>query len=514
MSFRSIDKKAALRMLLLTGIISSLAAVKLFYLPGTGPFGSDGSFYVNAARNVQEGVGLKTNISMYHYGQTELPTRSRLIYPMWPLVAGYAARVIGLFPAINYLPPFFYICDLLLLYVIANRMAYRLGSRLTVVTPGHLMVLLLGLNPNFWLVTTYPYTEGLGFLFAFLSILTLDEGQQRWPVAMGVVCALSAALALLTRSQMVIVGLALILTVGWLALSTRRLVFAAAFAATYLSLFAFWYFRVEHVSGSAGIPLPAFSMWSEPESTVEFVRQRLSGVTTSFSPHRPYSYFASFGTVFLVPLIALPVAVAQWWRSRPRGFRIVPDSAMIVASVFIGLGTYAALNLFHHHERFLVPWLFGYRHSLPIVLAITVAVVYLLTLRRLTRVITLACLGVSVAWGSWVILDRVTSPRLQAPSAQERQLTAFLKADPEPPTIITVRAQHLSVYTHANIHWTECRTPADTTRRMLAVLPIDYVVVYATERECDFIDGLHDSLMIERTFGEGASAIYVLAKRQ
>jgi hypothetical protein len=513
MHFGKVENRTAVRILLLAGIIATLAAVKLSYLPGTGPFGLDGSFYVNAARNVQEGVGLKTNTSMYHYGQTELPTRSRLIYPMWPLVAGYTARVVGLFPSINYLPPLFYVLDLLLLYVIANRLAAYLGVLLNIVTPGHLMVLLLGLNPNFWLVTAYPYTEGLGFLFAFLSILALDEGQRRWPVAMGVACALFASLALLTRSQLVIIGLALLVTVAWLVLSTRRFVFPMAFSATYLVCFAFWYFKVHHVTGSPGIELPAFSMWSEPQSSVEFLCQRWSGVAASLALLQPYSYFAAFGAAFTIPVVALPLAAAKWWRSRPRRLSIHPGSAMAVAAVFTALGTYAALNLFHHHDRFFIPWLFGYRHSLPMILVIALSFVFLQSFHRFTRVVALVCVGLSIAWGAAQIMDRVSSPRLQAPSAPESQLIAFLESHPKPPTIVTARAQHLSVYTRSNLHWTECGTSNEITRRMLAALPIDYVIVYAAESECAFIDGLHDWLKIEHSFGEGASEIYVLAPR-
>ena len=134
----------AARLTLLAAILALVGSVKVWFGPGTGPFGVDGAYYVNVARNVQEGVGLKTSISMYHYGQLELPARSPQIYPVWPLLLGYTARLIGLFKAVDLLPKLFFFIDLILLYVLTNRIAARFGTERTlgeIVTPGHLLVL-------------------------------------------------------------------------------------------------------------------------------------------------------------------------------------------------------------------------------------------------------------------------------------------------------------------------------------------------------------------------------------
>ncbi|HVR41673.1 MAG TPA: hypothetical protein VMU84_21430, partial [Thermoanaerobaculia bacterium] len=123
---KAVDNRSAMRMLVLALILAALFGMKLAYLPGTGPYSLDGSFYVNAARNVEEGVGLKTNVSMYHRGNLVLPTRSRLIYPLWPLLLGYTGRAIGLVRAINVLTPLFYLIDLILLYVVVRRLQERM----------------------------------------------------------------------------------------------------------------------------------------------------------------------------------------------------------------------------------------------------------------------------------------------------------------------------------------------------------------------------------------------------
>ncbi|HVR38382.1 MAG TPA: hypothetical protein VMU84_04750, partial [Thermoanaerobaculia bacterium] len=75
------------------------------------------------------------------------------------------------------------------------------------------------------------------------------------------------------------------------------------------------------------------------------------------------------------------------------------------------------------------------------------------------------------------------------------------------------KAQHLSVVTHANVYWTECKTPRATTRLMLEKLPVDYVIVYDFERRCEFVRGLGGLLVERAAFGEGADRIHVVGRR-
>jgi hypothetical protein len=506
---QEIDSRRAARILLLTAILAILAGFKLAYLPRSGQFGFDGSFYVNVARNVQEGAGLRTSISMYHYGELELPTRSRLIYPLWPLLLGYVARIVGLYNAVNFLPPLLYLCDLLMLYAIVNRMA----KTQWIVTPGHLFVLLIGMNGNFFGATSYPYTEALGFFFALASLLVLDAAFTRsgWYAPLA---ALLAGAALLTRSQLVIVGAALLITVAWIAIcSRRRIAFAAAAFAVYSAFVAFYYFGITRLEGSPNVVIaPPFRMWNPTSGADAFLRERLQGIAASLSPTGGYSFFASFGPVFLLPLVALPVAAVRWWRQRT--FCIRPESALIAACALVGVATFASLNLFHHIADFFIPWVFGFRHGLPMLFGIAAAAVYLIGAGRVTRVIALVCIVASIVLSGVRLVDRVTTSRPVSPTPSEWRLFAWLEAQRPRPTIITDRAQHISVYTHANIHWTECRTPPETTRAMLAKLPVDYVIVYASGRGCRFIDGLQDALEIRRSFDAGGEPIIVLGRRR
>ncbi|HEX2061557.1 MAG TPA: hypothetical protein VHK90_12525 [Thermoanaerobaculia bacterium] len=488
-----IDSRRAARLVLLAAIVAVLGAAKLAYLPGTGPFGTDGSFYVNVARNVQEGIGLKTNVSLYHYGQTELPTRTPLIYPLWPLLLGFAGRAIGLLAAVNYLPPLFYVLDLILVYMLVNRLA----PSDSIFTHGHLFALLLGVNVQFFGTTSFPYTEGLGFFFALLALIALDR---RWGAAAGLLCGL----ALLTRTQMVLVGIGIAVAFLWSALRERRHVRQAiAFFGVYALMVACWQLFFVRVPSSPTVPLPPFAMWNETSGIADWLRQRLEGVIVSLTPWSPFSYFAIFHAAFVLPLVAIPVALVRWWRTKSFAPR-----PLAIACAVTALGTYASLNLYHHVSGFLVPWLFGYRHALPMIFGIAVAAAYL------PRVVTYVCCAIAIGVGIFAIVDLVTAPRVFTPTPAEAQMIAWLERQEPRPVVLTARAQHLSAYSHASIHWTECRTGREMTRLMLQRLPIQYVIVYPGEERCEFLRSLRDLLEVRTSFGTGRDRVVVLSVRR
>lgn len=506
------------RLAVLVAILAILGSVKVWFTPGTGPFGVDGAFYVNVARNVQEGVGLKTSISMYHYGQLDLPTPSPLIYPVWPLLLGYTARLVGLFQAVDLLPKVFYFVVLLLLYALTNRIAARLRCSWNpggMVTPGHLLVLLWGTNSLFFSAGTYPYTDapGLAVLFATLLLLDLPRDAS-WRVLLlrGALVGVAAGIGILTRTQLVILAIAIAVTLVWLVICERRVLpVAIAFAAVYACFAAFWYFRIYQMPSVRHVELTPFVMWSEPLDRGQWLRDRVQGLVVSLTPFSPYSYFRSLRLAFVLPLIAAAVAIVRWLRARR--YCISSELLLPATTIVAGLGFFFVLVLYHHHPDFFIPWLFGFRHAMPVVLLIVVAVPFLLRMRREVRWLVVAVVLVTAAEGSSKIIEFVTTPLPRGPSPAERQAIAWMESQKPRPTVLTTRSQYLAVYSHANFHWTECRTPRAQTRAMLEQLPIDYVFVFAPDRDCEFLRGLGDLLVERAAFGEGFARVYLLGRR-
>ena len=514
----NLSERSAARLVLLAAMLVVLGSIKLSHSLGTGPFGPDGSFYVNVARNVQEGIGLKTSISMYHTGELELPVHSTLIYPLWPLLLGYTARAIGLFPAVAVLPKVFYFVDLLLFYWFGNRLAARMNrGALTerVFTPGHLLVLLLGLNGFFFGVTVQPYTDGLAIALMLGALIVLDRGAVREgapSIAYAAAAGVLAGLAQLARTQSIILIIGIFMALVWLVVSNRRLLgFAIAFAITCGALLAVWYFGFYTMPPGTRARIDYDRMWAQPQNTAEWLRHRLEGLVVAVNPFDRYSYFRSLGLAIVLPLIAAPLALRQWLRAKP--LRLPPTAMLPLATTLSGIGFFFVLNLFHHRPGFFQPWIFSHRHALPVMLLIAAAAVYLLGLGRKLRIATIGIIAITAALGLSSILAFVTQPRPSSPTPAESALAVWVDEQLRTPVILTARSHHLSVYTRANLHWTLCETPPEKTREMLAKLPIDYVVVYAHEQRCRFVSGLGDVLVERARFGEGPGALHLLARR-
>lgn len=513
------SERALMRLVLLAAILIVPGSVKLWHSVGTGPFGLDGAFYVNVARNVQEGAGLVTNVSLYHEGHLELPARTRLIYPLWPAVLGHTARLIGLFPAIAVLPKLLFFVNLLLFYRLGNLLAVRMNrADLTesIFTPGHLLVILLAANSYFFAVTVQPYTDALGLALVFATLLLLDravttdhEGKARLVAGAS---GLIAGLALLTRTQSMILLVAAAAALLWAVFCDRRMFGrVAAFAVVSGVLVATWYFgfhTIEHTRAAIGYD----RMWAEPGTSGEWLRQRFAGLVTSLNPFSRFSYFHSLGAAIVLPLLAAPLAFREWLRRR----RLCASAESVLPAVTIlaGLGFFFVLNLFHHRPGFFLPWLFGYRHALPVVLLIAPAIVYLMGRARPLRIATLVIVAVSALAGFASIVRIATHPEVAAPTAAEQLLARWVAEQPRRPVLLTTHAQQLGVYTRANLHWTLCDTAPEQTRDMLEKLPIDHVVLYAGERRCDFVRGLGDLLVQEARFGGESDGIYLLGRRQ
>lgn len=506
------------RLVLLALILVILGTLKLSFNSGEGPLGLDASNYFQIGRNVAEGRGLVTNISLYHLAFKKLPARSSQTYPLWPLVLGYTGRLIGMFRAADVLSKLFYFLALVMTYFAGNAIARGAVGRVEFIRGwsaldfGHVAVLLLGTNYLFFVATSFPYTEGISFTLMFAAIAILAA-----PPSPGFLrgCAAGAlaGLALLARTQMIFIGPMAAVCLAVVALNDRRLVRAAAGCGVMaLASLAYWYFRVFGVSDErAGIPV--FSMWVEPSSRRAWLTDRFQGILTSFDPLSPFSYFHLWGPVAALPLIAATLALVWWLTKSGRiTLRFTADQVPLLVAVSAGL--MFLVTLYDYHGTFFLPWLFGYRHGLPFFLLILVALPYLMAnSSRFLRGITAALVLVSIATGLLGVMTFVTSPHTPGPRPSERELSGWLDHQQSPPTLISTNAQVLSTWNHANYHWLLCDDKPQQVRILLEKLPIDFVIVYESERDCPAFKGLGDVLTVVRTFGAGRDRIWLLRQK-
>lgn len=511
------------RWIILGALLLLLGWLKLSHSVGAGPYGLDASYYFQIARNVAEGQGLVTNVSLYHVGLTDLPQRTG-IYPLWPLVLGITGRFIGLVNAVDLLPRVLYLIDLILLYFLVNRLSLRVWGKTALLQSkwspdlGHLFVLVLGLNPIFFASTTHPYTEGLAFALAFAAFLLLDLTIDRdMPVPWASMAGVAAGLAFLARTQMIILVAAGTLALLAVAIRNRRFIPAALAYGLIGSASYLWWrsmFLVasrEHRDPQVG----SFDSWVRSDSWFMWAGERAQGILVGFDIGSPHSYVALFGPAALLVPIAAALALWRWVRvRRETPTAPEPSSLLLIAMILSGILFYLTLTLYH--ATFFRPWLFGWRHGLPYLFLLIPAIAYLLF--RSSRIGRGACLAV-VLVSVLIAVPRthgfVTAPPPNGPTPAEAALVGWLNRQEVLPTLLTTHAQTLSVMVDAPIHWAFCSDPPEQTRRMLERLPIDYVLVYGGERQCSFAEysALRDLLTVSGRFGEGPESILLLGRR-
>ena len=493
-------------------IIGVLTLLRVAKGAGGPPYGVDASYYFQLARHIASGDGFVTTVSLYHEGWI-LPSKTT-IYPLWPLLLGYAGRAIGLDTAADLLPRVFYVISLVLLYLVARATALRMGAlrlsnRWWIPDTAHWIVAIFGLAPRYFGATTHPYTEGLAFSCAFASLLAIerfDRTRGPWAAALS---GLFAGLAFLARTQMIGIAVGCFVALVWFALRDRSArKGAAVWSIVALSTVVPWFAFTGHIPFLRDIPVKRVSIphtieWTRQSGALEWLRVRIESLGIMFGMSDAYSYVHSFGVVsYLVPLAAIGVLVELVRRRKLRA----PQNLFVTATLIAGL--FFFFNLTLYQSSVWMPWLFGWRHGLPFIILIMLAVPWLASRAgRLAPAIAIVLLF-SVMSSADATLAFVRSPDV-ALSTGEAQLVAWLNAHPKRPSIITTNAQILGSMSDAHFYWTNCTATGETIRAMLQQLPIDYIVMYEREARCPFVMQT-GPLRLVRAYGEPGRRVFVL----
>jgi hypothetical protein len=475
------------RFVILLILIAPLVALHIVHAPRRGPFSNDPSYYMQTARHVADGDGLLTSVSLYHEGLHPLP-QPYFDYPLWPLLLGAAAKAIGLIAAANVLPQAFFIVDLVLFYLLANRLAGDTGTmtfRGETLDIGHLAALLAGTNFVFFSSTALPYTEGLAFALAVGSFVTLER-----PAWSGVL----AGLAVLARFQMVLVPVVTAFVLLIFAVRSRRFRSFVVYTVTSGVVYGTWAAYL-HAAGPRRAGIPRFGEWVPADSVAQQLLHVAKGLVVALTPGHDGSLFHSFGPVVLVVLIAIV------WCAREQA------NAVLLAAV--GLTGIASMVVLANFESVRPPfWMFGSRHSAPFLFAVIAAMVIMVRAPRSARAIAALLVVASIAHGTAAIA-RDPIPAGNGLTGAEAAMAQWLRTQHPTATLLTSNAQALSVYTPNKFHWTTCDVLPEKTRLMLDKLSIDFVIVYDGERTCAFAQGLDDRLVPEIVFRDEVRSIQV-----
>ena len=291
---------------------------------------SDGVYYFQIARHIADGDGLRTSVSLYGQGLRNMPSPAT-IQPLWPLVLGYAGRVLGMDRAAHLLPEAFYFGSLLLLYLLANQLGSAFGSRdlirfrgITVLDLGTLAAAIFGVNAVFSAYTSMAYTEGLAFCLLFAALLALPTATSRRVLARAAVSGLLAGLAYLTRSQFILIPLVVAAALALLRIREPRLrgAWLASLAAAAGVVTPWIIFLMRSLPTFPARVLIDFSAHRENEALlrpvliVEFdspldrMIDFAESFVQAFHPTAKLAYIESFGPIVYV--IPLALVIAGW----------------------------------------------------------------------------------------------------------------------------------------------------------------------------------------------------------
>lgn len=496
------------RYTLLAFILLVLASYKLTFTSHIFDTHPDGGYYTDIARHIRDGDGLVTNLCLLHKGCTTFPVPAD-IYPLWPLVYGLAAKVspLGLLGTGKWLATVLYFVALVLGYAWATTLFPRplLPGVLPSFDAGHLFVLMLGLNKEFFAYTTFPYTEALAFT---VVLAALWRGAKLWPNPSwrsGLELGVWLGLAFLARKQMLVLAMAAapMLVGAIVVLREHRRRYATMAACTAVAFGVVVAPHVIHLSrvvpnfgftqvlrwdqtrfSDVLAPVPIIQ---EVDGLWPYLVDRAQGFEVAFAlegktSYVDHYYLFQYGLVLALPLLiviavrqARPTSIRQAWAWIAR-----PDSLHALWSLTFAIGAFLALHTMHMEPLAASEWVFGGRWALPCVFLFFGA--FVLLLRRPSgpwRAAATILISASIYLGVTTVkaeTERVEGRKDRGPSALAQWLNRR-QAQRGKLIVAYRRPQVIMIDTpEVGYHWYHNNTSLRDVERMVTHLGADYLV--------------------------------------
>jgi hypothetical protein len=468
----------------------------------------DGGFYTDVARHVRDGQGLVSSCSTLHAGYPRFPFPTA-VYPLWPLLLGWVAKVVPIFEAGKWLATACYFATLGFAYLWGT--ALHGEPLLPRIAPGfnagHVLVLMFGMHEYFFQYTSFPYTEGVTYALTCAALWRMTRLLPRPTWVGGLEIGVWLGLVVLGRYQMVLMAMAAFpVLAGAAALSTgpRRLYAWMTLAAAagmllvvgphYLYVRSFTpgltpalYVQWQRVRFSEGLsPIPDVLV---VKGALPWIQDRLRGFTLAFDPRdKTFSYAARYqafpyALVAAVPLLAW-LGVRNASRDRLRaGWAWVrrPENLPWVHAVVLATGCFVMIHSMHMQPGRPYPeWYFSQRHALVCVFAFFLSLLLLFTRGgSLGKVLGAGILCASVYLGLGSIRARahdLEGARAPGPSAFVQWLND--EAARRGGMIVVLRQPQSIAWMTRDVgyHWYYYGTNFEDVRAMVA-LGAAYVVV-------------------------------------
>jgi hypothetical protein len=196
----------------------------------------------------------------------------------------------------------------------------------------------------------------------------------------------------------------------------------------------------------------------------------------------------------------------------PGSFSLALEARYVLPAAMVVSGAGLLLPVHLLHMAFYKEWLFGHRQGLPIVLLVLPALVYVDAFAgRAWRYAAAAALAVSLGLNGFAVREGLKEYFKPGISPVGHELVAWLDAQSPRPAVVTAKSHKLSIFSDSGFHWTLCHSPPETTLDLLRFAGAQYVLVFPSERKCNFIRGLWPEYLTRiEVFGKRGRAIWVL----
>jgi hypothetical protein len=413
------------------GLWGAFLACKVLFLSHLSSAGLDGSYYLDIAHNLHQGYGLTSDLSLYHQGLPSFP-HSTPIYPVWSLLMAALSFVMPWMWVAHGVPAALHLATLILLWMVAVRVAYvpLFRWRSWVIHSGHVLVLIFGLHNQFFVDTTRPYTEGLAyFLLALLflrgyRLFTHPEFAVRgWRT--GLEMGFWVVLLFLTRAQLLLVTLAFFsvlpvalwfgqrrvwwkISVGFVLGAGLTLAPQVLFLSSQFKAFSpKWMLRFDQFRMSP--KLSRLVITKPTRGLNAFLKDRAKGFPIAFSRTRSrFSYMHNFHWFQFGLLVALPLWCLwgmQWFRngSWEETKHWLQQPLHLYQLFLLSFSIAGFLSIHTIHKQLFAEWNFAARHAITCAFFFFVAWVSIARFRRWLRPLVL----IAVLYSSIVGFQRL-----------------------------------------------------------------------------------------------------------
>lgn len=480
--------------------------------------GIDGGYYIEVAQHVRDGFGLTSHSSLYHAGAEYFPFPTT-VYPLWPLMLGLVSRVVDITVAAYWLP--------LVLYYTALVAAFLFGRKLwpepffPSVLPGfhagHATVLLLGLQREFVIFTSLPYTEGIAWTLLFGYAWRLVTKRDSTALAWGVESGVWLGLMYLARSQFLVVPMAVAgaLAIRFLTGPNRgRVALHALVTLGVTSVFiGGWFLYIRGFVHEAGISsllrfdqnrandlLEPMDVIVSNHGLLDLIVDRWQGVKLAWDPLAATSYTPAYFTMHWALPAALPLMAIAFVRFvRREGFGAVwarlraPEAVPWLVLVLLATGALLSIHL--AHKQYNGSWYFVKRQGLMSLPAFIFPLLWLLRQRRsLATVFGVLILSSTTVTGGIQLWTRAQETRGELRGKDRYPKTvAWLRdrgAASEKPLIVAVDGaviQRVAWRTKdIGYHWIYGETSWADMVTLTDVLGVQYIVLRHTALDWRF----------------------------